>query len=231
MGSLSAPAIRLLIVDDSSLLRQGIAAVLEHSAEAPPIVVVGEAGSVAEALPACKLSKPDVVLLDMQLPDGLGTQACRDILAHNPRIRVIMLTSHMDDNYIYDALTSGAQGYLLKDVQPSALIDAVRKVAKGEPILSPELTSKMMGMMRAAVRSRVPNVFTALSPQEKRVLQLVIRGKTNKEIAQTMVLSENTVKNYLGTVFEKLHVKRRTEAAALYAKYQQGHLGPLWPTE
>jgi two-component system response regulator DevR len=235
-GSLICPLnsttpIRVLIVDDSSLLRHGIAAVLEHAGQETPIIVVGEAGSRAEALPACKLNKPDVVLLDIRLPDGSGTQVCREILEHNPRIRIIVLTSHMEDEYLYEALTAGAQGYLLKEVQPSALVQAIQKVARGESILSTEMTQRVLGMIKATSQIRNEDVFTSLSPQEKRVLHFVIKGKTNKEIAEAMGLSGNTVKNYLGTVFEKLHVKRRAEAAALYAKFNKRGLGPFRPTD
>jgi len=218
---LNANSIRLLIVDDSALLREGIAAVLSRVSEERKIEVVGSVGSIAEAMTAVVQEKPDVVLLDLRLPDGSGIDACRALLAKQSKLGIIILSSYLEDAYIHATIAAGARGYLLKDVQPAALIEAIRRVAKGESTVSPEVTSRVLALLMTPAKDQEPDRFTTLSPQEKKVLELVVLGRTNKQIAGTLELSENTVKNYLATVFEKLQVKRRTEAAALFLKRQR----------
>jgi two-component system, NarL family, response regulator DevR len=213
--------IRLLLVDDSSLVRQGIKSVLERQAADPRITVVGEASTIAEAVAATVKLRPDVVLLDLRLPDGFGFTACRAILEKTPDTRILVLTSFAEDNYIYESITAGAHGYLLKEVDPSALVDSVIRVASGQSIISPDLTARVLSIVRSSAKQESSKLFTSLSPQEKRVLELVVLGKTNKEIAERLELSDNTVKNYLGSVFEKLNVSRRSQAAALYMQAQK----------
>ncbi len=208
-------AIRLLLVDDSALVRQGIRAILERHPAASHITVVAEAGTVGEAVDLARRMSPDVVLLDIRLPDGYGFVACREILRNNPDTHVLVLTSFTDDSFIYEAITAGAQGYLMKEIDPAGLVDAINRVAAGQSVISPDLTARMLAIVRASSQ-QTDSVFTLLSPQEKRVLELVVQGRTNKEIGEKLGLSENTVKNYLGNVFEKLHVRRRSQAAALY---------------
>jgi two-component system, NarL family, response regulator DevR len=213
------PPLRILLVDDSALVRQGIRAVLERHPDAGHIQTVGEASNVQEGISEAKRLRPDVVLLDIRLPDGYGFVACKEILRDNPATHVLVLTSFTDDTFIYEAITAGAQGYLMKEIDPAGLVDAINRVASGQSVISPDLTARMLAIVRSS--SQQPDsIFTLLSPQEKRVLDLVVQGRTNKEIGEKMGLSENTVKNYLGNVFEKLHVRRRSQAAAIYLQSQ-----------
>ncbi|HSI09172.1 MAG: response regulator [Rariglobus sp.] len=212
-----ANSIRVVLVDDSALVRQGIKAVLTAQAPNPPISVIGEASNVAEAISTVTRLKPDVVLLDIRLPDGSGFDACKEILKRQPEVRILVLTSFTNDSFIYDAITSGAQGYLMKEIDPQGLVQAIHDIAAGKSILSPDV---MAGVMRV-VRGGGPNEdrsLASLSAQERRVLALVAEGKTNKEIGLDLGLSDNTVKNYLVSVFDKLQVKRRSQAAALYVQ-------------
>jgi two-component system, NarL family, response regulator DevR len=209
--------IRVVLVDDSALVRQGIKAVLVAQDPTPPITVIGEASSVSEAIATVARLKPDVVLLDIRLPDGSGFDACKEILKRQPETRILVLTSFTNDSFIYDAITSGAQGYLMKEIDPLGLVQAIHDIAAGKSILSPDV---MAGVMRV-VRGGGPNEdrsLASLSAQERRVLALVAEGKTNKEIGMDLGLSDNTVKNYLVSVFDKLQVKRRSQAAALYVQ-------------
>ncbi len=216
----SPAEIRLLLVDDSQLVRHGIRSVIAHEPSDPPIVVVGEAASVQECLAAVDSLRPDIVLLDLRLPDGYGFTACRELLRRHPSMRVLVLTSYMDDEYIYESITAGAHGYLMKEIDPPGLVSAIARVARGESIISPSLTARVMAIVRAKAQPDPGRLFTSLSPQEKRVLDLVALGKTNKEIGDKLGLSDNTVKNYLGSVFEKLNVKSRAQAAALHTQNQ-----------
>lgn len=218
--STSASEIRLLLVDDSQLVRHGIRSVIDHEPCTPRIVVVGEAASVQEALTTAARLQPDIVLLDLRLPDGYGFTACRELIRNQPAIRILVLTSYMEDEYIYEAISAGAHGYLMKEIDPPALISAIVRVAAGESIISPALTARVMALVRNKSQPDPARLFTSLSPQEKRVLDLVVLGKTNKEIGDKLGLSDNTVKNYLGSVFEKLDVKSRAQAAALYTQVQ-----------
>lgn len=212
--------IRLLLVDDSQLVRHGIRSVIEYLPSQPRIVVVGEAASVQETLVAADKLKPDIVLLDLRLPDGYGFTACRELLRRQPGLRILVLTSYMDDEYIYESITAGAHGYLMKEIDPAGLVSAIVRVAAGQSIISPDLTARVLALVRSNAQPDPSKLFTTLSPQEKRVLDLVVQGKTNKEIGDKLGLSDNTVKNYLGSVFEKLNVKSRAQAAALHTQAQ-----------
>ncbi|MBC7365547.1 MAG: response regulator transcription factor [Undibacterium sp.] len=180
--------------------------------------IVGEGSSVATGVAACAKHKPDVALLDPRLPDGTGFDACRQILTRLPDTRVLMLTSVADDTLVDEAIRAGAHGYLLKEVNSRALIQAITDVAAGKSILDPAVTARVMQFMKAGGPTR--DVLASLSPQESRVLALITQGKTNKEAGNEMNLTEKTVKNYLSNIFEKLHVSRRTQAAAIYAQRQ-----------
>jgi two-component system response regulator DevR len=209
--------IRILIVDDSELVRRGIKTVLTANKQSP-LRVVGEAGTAAAAVAEAARLKPDIVLLDIRLPDGSGFDACREILRSQPDTRVVVLTSVSTDNFIYEAITSGAQGYLLKEIDPAGLVQALIDVADGKSILDPDTTARVMRLVREQSTGATSEDLAALSPQEHRVLALVAEGKTNKEVGELLGLSDNTVKNYLGSVFEKLHLKRRSQAAAFYVQ-------------
>lgn len=211
--------VRILLVDDSELVRRGIKTVLSTQSD-PPLRVVGEAGNVADAVTECIRHKPDIVLLDIRLPDGSGFDACRQILQKLPDTRIVVLTSYSNDNFVYEAVTSGAQGYLMKEIDPSGLVQALNDVAAGRSILDPDATSRVLRLLRGNGGLEGGTDLSILSNQERRVLALVADGLTNKQVGERLGLSENTVKNYLVNVFEKLQVKRRAHAAAIYV--QQG---------
>jgi two-component system response regulator DevR len=210
-----APRITLLIVDDSEVVRTGLRALL--GAE-PDLSIVDAAASVAEGVEKAAHHQPNVVLLDIRLPDGSGLDACRQILRRSPDTRVIILTSIIDDRLVDDAIRAGAHGYLLKEIDARALIGAIRDVAAGKSILDPAVTARVMERLRSG-GTDPRDALALLSAQEKRVLALIAEGCTNKEVAVKLGLSDKTVKNYLSTVFEKLQVSRRAEAAAIYAQH------------
>jgi two-component system, NarL family, response regulator DevR len=202
-----------MIVDDSEMVRTGLRALLATEAT---LEVVGEAANLASGVDASVRLRPDVVLMDIRLPDGTGIEACRQIRKRSPESRVLIVTSVIDDSIVDDAIRAGAHGYLLKEIDGRGLVNAVRDVAAGKSILDPAVTARVMQLFKGAGSSR--DVLAVLSPQEKRVLALIAEGNTNKEVAAKLELSEKTVKNYLSTIFEKLHVTRRAEAAVIYAQ-------------
>ena len=215
MTTAAKSRVRIVLVDDSEVVRLGLRALL--GAE-PALHLVGETGTVAGAVETCTRLKPDVVLLDLRLPDGSGFDACRQILQRLPDTRVLMLTSVADDTLVDEAIRAGAHGYLLKEVNSRGLIQAITDVAAGKSILDPAVTARVMQFMKAGGPTR--DVLASLSPQESRVLALIAQGKTNKEAGNELNLTEKTVKNYLSNIFEKLHVSRRAQAAAIYAQRQ-----------
>jgi two-component system response regulator DevR len=211
--SMPETKISLVLVDDSEVVRAGLRTLLgiERAFQ-----VVGEAATVATAIETASRLRPQVVLLDIRLPDGTGFDACREILRRSPETRVLILTSVVDDAMVDDAIRSGAHGYLLKEIDGRGLVNAIRDVAAGKSILDPAVTARVMKMVRSGGSPR--DALATLSPQERRVLALIAEGCTNKEVGVKLGLSEKTVKNYLSTVFEKLHVSRRAEAAVIYAQ-------------
>ena len=214
----SRSPIRVLLVDDSELVRRGIESVFSTQTN-PSLRVVGEAANVAAAVTECLRTKPDVVLLDVKLPDGSGFEACRQILQRLPATRIVVLTAYSNDNFVYEAVTSGAQGYLMKEIDAAALVQAVLDVSSGRSILDPEATSRVLRLLRGGNNSPHGTDLSGLSAQERRVLALVAEGLTNKQVGEQLRLSENTVKNYLVNVFEKLQVKRRAQAAAIFVQH------------
>ncbi len=211
--------IRVLLVDDSALVRRGVRSVITAHSQHGAIQVVGEAANAAEAMSEVLRLKPDVVLLDLRLPDGSGIDICRRIHSEVPETRVLVLTSFVDDNLVYNAVIAGAHGYLMKEVDPPALLEAITKAAAGQSILTPDITQRVMKMLRSGTAGKDgANDLSSLSQQERRVLACVAEGLTNKQTGERLNLSENTVKNYLINVFEKLQVKRRSQAAALYVE-------------
>ena len=204
--------LRVVIVDYSELVRMGLQTLLQS---APGITLCGAAASAAEALVVCTREAPDVVLLDINLPDGNGIDVCRQLLRSKSEMRVLFLTSSACSDTVDAAIQAGAHGYLLKEVNTGALIQGIRDVAAGRSILDPQITARVMELLK---NERARPVIASLSPQEQRVLALIADGRTNKEVANEMGLAEKTVKNYLSTVFEKLHVTRRSQAAVYYTQ-------------
>lgn len=213
-------AIRVLVVDDSTLVREGLRAVLGTHGKTLRIEVVGDAATVAEAVNQTRRLKPDVVLLDIRLPDGSGLDACREIKRIIPTTRVLILTSVASDELIHQAVVAGAQGYLMKEINPDGLVKAIADAFAGKSVLTPEITERVLRLLREGTHASGANLST-LSAQERRVLALVADGLTNKEVGEKLGLSDNTVKNYLVTVFEKLQVKRRSQAAAMFVQGTQ----------
>ncbi|MBI2014489.1 MAG: response regulator transcription factor [Candidatus Rokubacteria bacterium] len=164
--------------------------------------------------------RPDVIVMNVRLPDRSGVEACREIRAEAPDTHVVMLTSHADDDAVLASIMAGASGYLLKQARGQELARAIETVARGQSLLDPGVTQKVLDRMKRLVAGQEPDGMAALSPQEQKVLALVAQGKTNKEIAGELGLSDKTVKNYLSHVFEKLSVARRAEAAAFFARRQ-----------
>jgi DNA-binding NarL/FixJ family response regulator len=184
----------------------------------PPIRVVGEAGTAAEGLAACRRLRPDVALIDPHPPEGTAAPALRSFASRAPEARLLVLAPQVSDAVIHEAVTAGARGFLPKHVAPTALVHAVREIAAGRSILDPEATARVLRMLRGGTGPATSGGLETLSHQERRVLACVAEGMTNKQTARQLGLSENTVKNYLGHVFEKLAVERRTQAAALLAR-------------
>ena len=212
------PKIRLMVVDDHEVVRLGLSALFRQTSG---IEVVAEAGSVADAVKGAARQHPDVVLMDLRLPDGTGIDACRDILSAHPGTRVLFLTSHSDEEAVMSTILAGAAGYLLKEVGSQALINAIELVHGGQSILDPKVTTavlRRMSMLDGKAAAAKQPSRDILSPQERRILALVVEGKTNKEIAKAIGLSDKTVKNYLSNAFQKLRVGRRSHAAALYTR-------------
>ena len=212
-----ANPIRLLLVDDHEVLRIGLRTLFS---EADGFHVVGEAGTLSSAVTEAARLKPDVVLMDVRLPDGNGVDACRAIRATRPETRVLFLTSFADDDVVLATILAGADGFLLKEVSRDHLIGAVKTVAGGQSILDPAVTQRVMARMKALTAQATESTSDPLSPQEEKVLALVAEGLTNKEIAVSLHLSEKTVGHYLENIFQKLQVTRRSQAAVLYARRQ-----------
>ena len=209
------PSVKLLLVDDHEIVRVGLRTLFGHSQK---IEVVGEAESAASAIADAVRLNPDVVLMDMRLPDGTGVDACREIHAACPRVRVLFLSSYADEEAMLAAVFAGAHGYLLKEIGGDALVRAVMTVAAGQSILDPVATRVIIEHMQALTGSDKSGKGELLSIQERRVLALVAQSKTNKEIASELGLSDKTVKNYLSNIFQKLQVSRRGQAAAIFSR-------------
>ena len=214
-----AQALTLLIVDDHEVVRQGLSAMLGRR---PGFQVVGEAGTVAEAVDAARRFRPDLIVMDVRLPDGSGIEACREIRAELPDTRVVMLTSYPDEEAVFAAIIAGASGYLLKQVRARDLVAALEAVGRGESLLDPAVTGKFLERMRRIASSDESDELAALTPQERKILALVAEGMTNKQIAAEVFLSDKTVKNYVSSILAKLNLERRAQAAA-YVAGLKGH--------
>jgi DNA-binding NarL/FixJ family response regulator len=205
--------IKVFLLDDHEIVRRGVRELLEAE---PDIEVVGEAGTAASALARIPALKPDVAVLDVRLPDGDGVTVCRDIRSTMPEVACLMLTSFGDDEALFDAIMAGAAGYVLKQIRGTDLVGAVRTVASGQSLLDPEAASKVMRRMRD--QSARADPLAALTGQERRILELIGDGLTNRQIGERMYLAEKTVKNYVSALFAKLGMERRTQAAAYAAR-------------
>jgi DNA-binding NarL/FixJ family response regulator len=221
---MNAPAkatpIRVLLVDDSPIIRLGLRSALEDCAD---ITIVAEAGTAADGLVAVAQLKPDIVLLDLHLPDKSGLVACRELRRIRPQTRVLILTSSSNERNVQEAMNAGAQGYLLKDNDGAALASALRAVAGGLPVLDPSLAGQVLNLVKHRGKLSANDKLSQLSPQERKVVAFLADGLTNKEIGDRLNLTEKTVKNYLATIFTKLNIARRTQAAALHV--EAGKLG------
>lgn len=206
---------RVMICDDHEVVREGLRGLIGRQTG---MSVVGEASTVAEAIETAIRSKPDVVIMDVRLPDGSGVEACRAIRESNPDITVIMLTSYADDEALFASIIAGASGYLLKQTRGQAVVDAVNTVASGRSLLDPDVTGKVLDRLREA-RAEDP-ALASLTDQERKVMAGLAEGKTNREIGETLFLSEKTVKNYVSRILDKLGLSRRAEAAAYMAKHK-----------
>jgi len=208
--------IRLLLVDDHEVVRVGLRTVLHNN---QGIAVVGEAASKAAAVRAVKRLKPDIVLMDVRLPDGSGVEASREILARHPTTRFIFLTSYANDDSGLAAVRAGAHGYVIKDIDSALLVRSILGVSNGQSIFDPVLTQRAWSGSVGSARAR-PAREQSLAPQEERILALMAEGLTNKEIAASLQLSDKTVKNYIANMFQKLHISRRAQAAVFFVKRQ-----------
>jgi two-component system response regulator DevR len=212
-----APPRTLLVVDDHEVVRQGLVALLDRRAG---FQVVAEAGTAADAIEQARRFRPDLVVMDIRLPDGSGIEACREIRSELPETRVVMLTSYPDEDAVLAAIVAGASGYLLKQVRARDLVAALETVAAGGSLLDPAVTGKVLERMRRIATD--DDELAALTKQERKILTLVAEGKTNKEIAADVFLSDKTVKNYVSSILAKLNLERRAQAAAYVAR-MQGH--------
>src|SRR5213594_561467 len=207
---------RILLCDDHEVVREGLRGLIGRQ---EGMSVVAEAGTVAEAVDAAARSKPDVVIMDVRLPDGSGVEACRTIREARPETKVIMLTSYADDEALFASIIAGASGYLLKQTRGQAVIDAITAVAQGRSLLDPDVTGKVLERVRKGRGDEDPQL-ASLTEQERKVLEQLAEGKTNREIGTVLFLSEKTVKNYVSRILDKLGLSRRAEAAAYVAKHR-----------
>ena len=210
--------IRVVLIDDSPIIRLGLRSALE---DCPDIQIVGEAGTAADGVGTVTRLRPDVVMLDLNLPDKSGLQACRDILKARPGTAVLILTSSSSERHMHDAIAAGAKGYLLKENDGASLAAALRSVAGGNSVFDPSLAGQVLNLVKNRGVTGPADKLGQLSPQERRVVALLAGGLTNKEIGDQLGLTEKTVKNYLATIFSKLNITRRTQAAALYVEAGQ----------
>ena len=205
--------IRVFLLDDHELVRRGIRDLLEQE---PDMQVVGEADTAQDAKARIPALRPDVAILDARLPDGNGIDVCRDIRSVDPSIRALILTSYDDDEALFAAIMAGAAGYLLKQVRGTDLVNAVRLVAGGQSLLDPAVTQRVIERIRQGPQE--PDELKSLTDQERRILELVAEGLTNRQIAERMYLAEKTVKNYVSSILAKLGFERRTQAAVFASK-------------
>ena len=207
--------VRVFLLDDHEIVRRGLRGLLESEDD---IEVVGEAGTAEEALGRIPATRPDVAVLDVRLPDGDGIDVCREIRSRHDDIACLMLTSFADDEAVYAAIMAGAAGYVLKQVRGNDLVDAVRRVGRGESLLDPAVTARVLDRLR---RRGADDELAALTDQERRLLDLIAEGLTNRQIGEQMFLAEKTIKNYVSNLLAKRGMSRRTEVAAYAARLEE----------
>ncbi len=207
--------IGVFLLDDHEVVRRGVAELLTAEGD---ITIVGEAGTAAEALARVPATRPDVAVLDVRLPDGNGVEVCRELRSRLPELRCLMLTSYSDDDALFESIMAGAAGYVLKQIRGNELVSAVRRVAAGESLLDPAVTERVLRRLRDPQPADAR--LAALSPQERRILDLIAEGRTNRQIGQEIHLAEKTVKNYVSNLLAKLGMERRTEAAVFAARLE-----------
>ena len=203
--------IRVFLLDDHEVVRRGLVALLESAGD---IEVVGESGLAQEAARRIPALRPHVAVLDARLPDGSGIDVCRDIRSADPDIRALILTSYQDDEALFSAIMAGASGYVLKQIKGTDLVDAVRRVAAGQSLLDPVVTQQVLERIRNGGHDE-PEELATLTPQERRILELIAEGLTNRQIGEQLFLAEKTIKNYVSSLLAKLGLERRTQAAIL----------------
>ncbi len=206
-------AIRVFLLDDHEIVRRGLADLLNLEDD---IEVVGEAGLAADALGRITATRPEVAVLDVRLPDGSGVEVCRDVRDSLPDVHCLMLTSYADDEALFNAIMAGASGYVLKDIRGNDLVDAVRQVAAGRSLLDPVATQRVLERLRKGEKH--DERLDALTDQERRILELIGEGLTNRQIGERMHLAEKTVKNYVSSLLAKMGMERRTQIAAYVAR-------------
>ena len=206
---------RILLVDDHEIVRQGLKALIDSHDD---LEVVGEGGSVEDAIKRTGFDSPDMVLLDVRLPDGSGVEACREIRQRFPDVRVLMLTSFADEDALIAAIMAGASGYVLKRIRGDELIDSIRRVCEGESLLDPDMVGRLFDRLRTG--GSTDPLLEKLSDQERKILGYIAEGMTNRQIAAEMFLAEKTVKNYVSNMLTKMGMSRRTEAAAYMARLE-----------
>jgi DNA-binding NarL/FixJ family response regulator len=215
-GRMGAPPLRVMLVDDHEVVRDGIKLLLN---EVPDVVVCAEASSAREAVAVAARALPDVIVMDVRLQDGSGIEATRDIRALRPTTQVLMLTSFADDEALFASIMAGAAGYVLKQIKGEELVRAIRAVGAGQNLLDPAVTKGVLDRLRKGKHLLKDEKLARLSPQEERILGLVADGQTNGQIGQELGLAEKTVKNYVSSILSKLEVARRAEAAAYLARH------------
>ncbi len=208
----------MFLLDDHEIVRRGLRELLEGE---EGFVVVGEAGTAEEALARIPATCPEVAVLDVRLPDGNGVEVCREIRSRHPEVRCLMLTSFADDEALFSAILAGAAGYVLKQVRGTDLLDAIARVAAGQSLLDPTVTARVLERLR--LPQAPDESLAALTDQERRILDLIAEGLTNRQIGERMFLAEKTVKNYVSNVLMKLGMSRRSEAAAYAARLAERH--------
>ncbi|MBC7592836.1 MAG: response regulator transcription factor [Kineosporiaceae bacterium] len=201
--------VRVFLLDDHEVVRRGLRELLESQGD---IEVVGEAATAAAAIARIPALRPDVAILDARLPDGNGIEVCRQVRSVDPTIRAIILTSFDDDEALFSAIMAGASGYVLKQITGQDLLVAVRTVASGASLLDPHVTERVMQRLRDGT-SAEPDELKSLTAQERRILELVAEGLTNRQIGERLFLAEKTIKNYMSSILSKLGLERRTQAA------------------
>jgi DNA-binding NarL/FixJ family response regulator len=210
-------SLRIVLVDDHEVVRLGLKSLLSRNTQ---FNVVAEAGNASEALDRVARYKPDVVVMDIRLPGKNGIEATREIIQQHPATKVIMLTSYAEDELLFDAIAAGASGYVLKQIGSNELVNALEKIGRGESLVDPALMQKVFARVREASRKAEDEAFATLSDQELKILALVAKGKTNKEIAEAVFLSEKTVRNYVSSILSKLNLSTRAEAAAYAVEHR-----------